>query len=126
GYQHLFADVIERLATDRIMGTSDAPDSAQLANWLVRHSDLLGIGEGAANQRVVDAASPFLAAQTKLIAQLKTESRLAMAMLDGSGADESVFIRGSPKAAGDVVPRRFLEALTGSDKLPVARGSGRL
>jgi hypothetical protein len=49
-----------------------------------------------------------------------------MAMLDGSGVDECVFIRGSPKTLGEVAPRRFLEALAGPERLPVARGSGRL
>lgn len=126
GYQRLFADVIERLAKDQIIGSVDAVAVAQLANWMVRHPDLMRTDEGSANQRVVDAASPLLTAQAKLTTQIKTESRLAMAMLDGSGADEYVFIRGSPRAAGEVVPRRFLEALAGSGKLPVARGSGRL
>src|SRR5262249_9030187 len=51
---------------------------------------------------------------------------LALAMQDGTSVDEYVFIRGSHKTPGEVVPRRFLEALTGPDGLKPAHGSGRL
>jgi hypothetical protein len=49
-----------------------------------------------------------------------------MAMQDGDGVDECVFKRGSYKTLGDVVPRRFLEALAGPERLSVTHGSGRL
>jgi hypothetical protein len=49
-----------------------------------------------------------------------------MAMLDGDAQNEHVFIRGSPKALGEIVPRRFLEALAGPRGLAVHQGSGRL
>ena len=47
-------------------------------------------------------------------------------MQDGSGSDEAVFIRGNPKTPGEIVPRRFLEALAGPDPLTIKSGSGRL
>jgi hypothetical protein len=48
-------------------------------------------------------------------------------MWDGNGVDENVLIRGVAKNAGDVVPRRFLEAIAGADQKPYpAAGSGRL
>src|SRR5262249_53395315 len=50
----------------------------------------------------------------------------AMALLDGNGITEHVFLRGSPKALGEAVPRRFLEALAGTEPLPSKNGSGRL
>jgi hypothetical protein len=59
-------------------------------------------------------------------ARLRRESRLAPALLDGTGVDEHVFIRGSPRTPGPLVPRRFLEALAGPQKLAVRHGSGRL
>src|SRR5206468_4529734 len=37
-----------------------------------------------------------------------------------------VFLRGSPKLEGELVRRRFLEALAGPKALAIARGSGRL
>ncbi|HAV61331.1 MAG TPA: hypothetical protein DCY13_03090, partial [Verrucomicrobiales bacterium] len=40
--------------------------------------------------------------------------------------DSPVFIRGEANNRGDIVPRRFLEVLGGSDSRPFANGSGRL
>ena len=40
-------------------------------------------------------------------------------MLDGSGVDEHVFIRGSPRRRREPAPRRLLEALAGPEPLPV-------
>jgi hypothetical protein len=52
--------------------------------------------------------------------------RLAMAMADGTAEDQTVFIRGSHKTPGAVVPRRCLEVLGGTRFAPPAEGSGRL
>ncbi len=54
------------------------------------------------------------------------EPRLAQALVDGTGKDERVHIRGSYKTLGDVVPRRFLEVLAGTNQPPPRSGSGRL
>src|SRR5262249_9164334 len=40
----------------------------------------------------------------------------ALAMIDGTPEDDRVHVRGSPHKFGDVVPRRFLEALGGTDQ----------
>jgi hypothetical protein len=106
------------LAEDRLAG---AAEQAGLADWLVRHPELFD-----ASKPLTEAARGVLAGQAKLLARLRPESRLAVAMLDGSAMDGHVFVRGSPKAAGEVVPRRFLEALAGPGPLPAAHGSGRL
>ncbi len=42
------------------------------------------------------------------------EPMRAITALDGTGADGRVFIRGSSKNAGEAVPRRFIEALSGT------------
>jgi hypothetical protein len=117
GYQHLFADLTGRLAADRLDGT----DQARLANWLLQHAELFGGGK-----RVAEAAAPLLAEQVRLAGQVRDESRLAPAMLDGSGVDEHVFLRGSHKTPGPLAPRRFLEALAGPGPLTSSPGSGRL
>jgi hypothetical protein len=54
------------------------------------------------------------------------EPMRALASADADGADSPVFIRGSYKTPGPLVPRRFLEAVAGDPQQPVARGSGRL
>jgi hypothetical protein len=51
---------------------------------------------------------------------------MALALEDANGVDERVFIRGNPQIPGVPAPRRFLEALAGSDVLQTSHGSGRL
>src|SRR5262249_53192794 len=117
GYQKMFLEVCRSRLPSGTWTTADA----RLANWLLAHGDLLGIKE-----KVAAALDPLLAEERRLTAQLKTTMHLAPAMWDGSGVNEKVFIRGSYKTPGELVPRRFLEALAGTEKLPVRQGSGRL
>lgn len=53
-------------------------------------------------------------------------SRLAPAMLDLNGVDEPLLERGRSDREGDLVPRRFLEALDGPEPMETGAGSGRL
>ena len=123
GYQCLFLETTKRLGADQIAGTPEAADHARLANWLLKHSDLFPDANAAALQETAAAA---LAEQKKIAADIRPESRLALAMQDGDGVNEHVFKRGSYKTPGDEAPRRFLEALAGPEGMKVARGSGRL
>lgn len=120
GYARLFRGAIDRLAADRIVGAPDTSDYARLVNCLLHHPGLL---QGTALREAIAAAR---GEQAALAAGIRQESRLALALLDASGADEQVFVRGSHKTLGERVPRRFLEALAGPTPLPVAAGSGRL
>ena len=99
---------------------------AAIANWIVQNLDLFIVPGSDAEKRVMQAATPILAEQTRLLGQIQRASRLTPAMQDGSGTDGAVFIRGNPKTPGEIVPRRFLEALAGPEPLPVKVGSGRL
>jgi hypothetical protein len=56
---------------------------------------------------------------------LSTPDRV-VAIADGSGEDQRVQIRGSHQNLGEVVPRRFLEAIAGRKQEPHLSGSGRL
>ena len=47
-------------------------------------------------------------------------------MIDGSGRDSAVLVRGSHRSPGALEPRRFLEAVAGADQPAVGAGSGRL
>ncbi len=49
-----------------------------------------------------------------------------LASVDGFSEDEHVFIRGSHKNLGEVVPRRLLTAISGEDQKRLMSGSGRL
>jgi Protein of unknown function (DUF1549)/Protein of unknown function (DUF1553)/Planctomycete cytochrome C len=124
GYQRIFLDATKRLSANQIIGTPEATDYARLENWLLRRPELFS--DEAAAKTLQETVAAALAEQKKLASQIRRDSRLALAMQDGDGVDEHVFKRGSYKTPGDEVPRRFLEALAGPERLPVARGSGRL
>ena len=86
-----------------------------------------------ANQYLVHAAgdvkktaADFRAARAQVTPKIRPTSRLAPATWEGTGVDEHVFIRGSPKGLGERVPRRFLEALGGNGPITTGPGSGRL
>ena len=57
---------------------------------------------------------------------VRDESQVAMAMVDGTGFEDSISIRGNPGNRGDTVRRRFLSAIDGDSPLAIATGSGRL
>lgn len=52
--------------------------------------------------------------------------RYVLAVVDRFSEDEHVFIRGSHKNPGDVVPRRMLTAISGDEQKTLTSGSGRL
>lgn len=58
--------------------------------------------------------------------QIVRKSRVAMAMLDGTGEDERILIRGNSSKPGAVEPRHFLTAISGDAPMPIKSGSGRL
>lgn len=62
----------------------------------------------------------------QLAAQIVRKSRVAPAMLDGTGEDDRVLIRGNSSKPGDVEPRHFLTAISGDSPIAIGKGSGRL
>jgi hypothetical protein len=54
------------------------------------------------------------------------EPKRVLAAADGEGVDEHVFLRGSHKNLGDVVPRGFLQAIAGATATTATPGSRRL
>jgi hypothetical protein len=65
-------------------------------------------------------------AREALRSEVVWKSRLAMAMMDGTGEDDHLLIRGSSANPGAMVPRRFLTAVTGAQVITPEVGSGRL
>ena len=58
--------------------------------------------------------------------QIVRKSRVALAMMDGSGEDDRVLIRGNASKPGKLEPRHFLTAISGNSPWPIKTGSGRL
>ncbi len=83
-------------------------------------------GDGAGNpsaQRMVDA---WRREREELRSQVQLKSHIAPAMIDGTGEDDRILIRGNSSKPGKVEPRHFLTAVTGDSPMPIKRGSGRL
>ncbi len=74
----------------------------------------------------LELATAWAGERAALQARVMRRSRLAMAMLDGTGEDDHILIRGNSSKPGEVVPRHFLTALTGDQPMDIKSGSGRL
>lgn len=72
-----------------------------------------------------EQAAAWSALEADLAKGVTWSSRLVPALWDADGVDEQVFIRGNPRAPGEVVPRRSLEALAGTARITATPGSGR-
>ena len=101
-------------------------ESAPLADWLVQNLDRFCPPGSPERQQLAVATKPVLARHAELAARIQPVSVVAPAMLDGSGVDEFLLVRGQPRNPAGVTPRRFLEALTGTQPTSFATGSGRL
>ncbi|MCA9135254.1 MAG: DUF1553 domain-containing protein, partial [Planctomycetales bacterium] len=71
-------------------------------------------------------ATQWAAQRQTLQSKIMVKSRLAMAMMDGTGEDARVLIRGNSSKPGDVEPRHFLTAIAGNGPMKIRSGSGRL
>ncbi|MFN3189999.1 MAG: PSD1 and planctomycete cytochrome C domain-containing protein [Aureliella sp.] len=65
-------------------------------------------------------------ARAELAEQIVRRSHVALAMMDGSGEDDRILIRGNSSKPGKPEPRHFLTAVTGDAAIAIQHGSGRL
>ncbi|MCY2982776.1 MAG: PSD1 and planctomycete cytochrome C domain-containing protein [Planctomycetota bacterium] len=79
-----------------------------------------------AEERVNAIVESWSKARLELQQKIRTTSRVAMSMMDGTGEDEHVLIRGNSSNPGRTVARRFLVAVDGPEPLAIEHGSGRL
>jgi cytochrome c553 len=121
-YQRRFTQVAEQLASDALR----EQNHAALADWLLRNLRLFAPPESESCRSLAAAAQPFIEMQAALVKEALRPVHTAPAMFDGNGVDECVMLRGNPKTPGQVVPRRYLEALGGVEGSLPASGSGRL
>ncbi len=83
-----------------------------------------------AERALVDAMPDVVRAwadeRARLQSQVMKRSHVAMSMLDGTGEDEHILIRGNSSKPGEIEPRHFLTAIAGNQPMQIATGSGRL
>ncbi len=103
-----------------------------LERWVTQPASLSSAEAAWLDGFLVHARSNLTAAVTAPLRHLDAKVQppvLATTMADGTGVDESVFIRGNHRTPGPIVPRRFLEALSDEQTpMPASNGvgSGRL
>lgn len=112
--QGLDADGLADL--DRRLAALDKPniEYAHAAEAILSGASLRGIVQAWKRERA------------ELASQIVRSSRVAPAMMDGTGEDDRILIRGNSSKPGDIEPRHFLTAVSGNSPLPVQEGSGRL
>ena len=121
--QATFSQSARLMGEDKLATSASA---ASIADWLMRRVDLFESEQEAGKPQLTAALAPFARVQSALIAKIKTESHTAPAMLDGSGVEEFVLVRGQTKLPGEPAPRRFIEAIAGTQPQKFSTGSGRL
>ena len=62
----------------------------------------------------------------QLASQIVRRSHVAPAMMDGTGEDDRILIRGNSSKPGNVEPRHFLTSISGDSPISIRKGSGRL
>ena len=73
-----------------------------------------------------DIISSWKGEREQLASHIVRTSRLALSMMDGTGEDDRILIRGDSAKPGQIEPRHFLTAISGDKPLPIKKGSGRL
>ena len=112
---------------DRNLATKASDgDCLAATNWLLSNSKILFACDPDGRSEIDRIAIRWADARKELRSRLPNESAIAVAMIDSTGEDDRVLIRGNSAAPGDVTPRRFLEAIDGGSPLKIENGSGRL
>lgn len=119
-----------QLEVSLVLQGATRPVRDQLSQRQVAAAKAMAEFAQAAEPQLADAAGDLVKSwaeeRAKLQSQVMKQSRLAMAMLDGSGEDDHVLIRGNSSKPGAVEPRHFLTAVTGGEPMKIKSGSGRL
>lgn len=106
--------------------TANSPQTTAALNWILSVARGTPTDQTTTLSKISNTLHQWSLARVALRSELPNQSAIAMAMIDGSGEDDHVLIRGNSSAPGAATPRRFLEAIDGPDPLPIKSGSGRL
>ncbi|MFL5243334.1 MAG: PSD1 and planctomycete cytochrome C domain-containing protein [Gemmataceae bacterium] len=123
--QNLFLEIIDQWQSGKLAALEDCNERIGLLNALLSSGWDKGTADPSNDQEDRDHFASIINRWQELEKQLPTPRRV-MAMTDGTGIDERIFIRGNYKNLGEEAPRRFLEVFAGADQSRPESGSGRL
>ena len=116
-------EAIAAWRTNGLAQDSRGREQSTLLNWLLTHNLLNSLERD--HEDIARAKLEGLVAEYRQIETSLPRPICVPAMADGTGCDEAIFVRGSPKTLGQTAPRGFLEAIAGTNQPPIAQGSGR-
>ncbi len=119
-YQKIFA-AASQLPTS--IATNET--GAELADWLAQRPELFCGEENKWTEPLTRVAAEYFKARQPLVSRVQWKSRTAPAMLEGNGVDEYLLVRGKHQTPKGLVPRRFLEAISGPEPIRCVSSSGR-
>jgi hypothetical protein len=123
--QGLFREIIDQWQSGKLTTLDDRYERIDLLNALLSSEWTKEAAGNSEDQVDRDRLRSSLTRWQDIEKQLPTPRRV-MAMTDGTGINERIFIRGNYKSLGEEAPRRFLQVLAGSDQAAPCSGSGRL
>ena len=114
-----------KLLSDNALPQSDHPaDYAAILNWVINSPELFRISDQARDE-LGSHANKFHQQTSKLILQLKVQSRTAISLMDGNGVNEFVLNRGNPQQPTYEAPRMIPTAFPHATPVETD-GSGRM
>ncbi len=99
--------------------------SCEIRNWLARRPELFSGKDGQWPAAMDEMIRDQLQERAAFLSRIQWKSRTAPAMMEGSGVDEYLLVRGKHQTPKDPVPRRFLEVIAGPKPISSPSGSGR-
>ena len=109
-----------------VLRVIEAVDEQKTPELLAETDRILSDEVGTDSTELTTIAGQWNSDREALKNLIMTRSALAMAMMDGSSEDDHLLIRGSSSNPGELVRRRFLEAIDGDQPLVSKTRSGRL
>ncbi len=106
---------------------SNSTEDLLIAKWLDRVLSEISGSSGVSSESPIPASwvsrwketiAAWRQEEQKLASQAKWESQVSMGMIDGSGEDDHLLIRGNTDKPGPLVARRFLAALSDQSNRP--------
>lgn len=119
------ADILKSAAEMLLDSNTRLPISGvklAIVDWMLQHPEMFNTP----NPSVAAGTAQYFARRSALLGKLRRTSATAPAAFEGTGVDEFVLVRGQHKTPGDLVPRRFLEAIDGPQQPEYTTVGGRL
>nr|WP_242631281.1 PSD1 and planctomycete cytochrome C domain-containing protein [Rubinisphaera italica] len=111
--------IIKRINDEEVLQVAEIQNRIEVLNKRIEEP-------GALSDQVAEILQKWLIEKRELKESVQQKSHLAMAMMDGTGEDGPLLIRGSSSNPGPLIPRRFLTAVSGDEPMHPQQGSGRL